>query len=38
MKKMRSESSEGKITCGCSSVAQLELGDGGMVVVGVKNV
>ena len=34
MKKMRSDSSRGKITCGCSSVAQLEFGDGGASVAG----
>lgn len=34
MKKMRSDSSRGKITCGCSSVAQLELGDGEAVALG----
>ena len=34
MKKIRSDSSRGKITCGCSSVAQLELGDGGASVPG----
>lgn len=38
MKKMRSDSSQGNITCGCSSVAQLELGDDEAVVVGVKTV
>ena len=31
MKKMRSKSSRGKITCGFSNVAQLELGEGGSV-------
>ena len=38
MKKMRSDNSRGNITRGCSSVTQLELGDGGAVVVGVMNV
>ncbi len=31
MKKMRSNSSRGNITCGFSNVAQLELGEGGSV-------
>lgn len=35
MKKMRSDSSRGKITCVFSTVAQLELGDDGAVVFGV---
>ena len=38
MKNMRSKSSRGKITSGCSIVAQLEFGDGGSGVVGVKAV
>ena len=36
MKNMRSKSSRGKITSGCSIVAQLEFGDGISDVVGVK--
>lgn len=38
MKKMRSKSSRGKITCERSSFGQLELGDGRVVVIGVKTV
>lgn len=38
MKKMRSQSSGGKITSGCFIVAQLEFGDGKSDVVGVKPV
>ena len=36
MKKMRSDSSRGKITAGCSNVEQLDFKDGELDLVGVE--